>query len=129
MKLPFRQPSAPQPPATGAAEAAAAKAAKGPVVTPKSFGSDQDKPSRREMIVRAGAAAGVLVGGGLIGRAFWDHGGFGQENASGARQVRDYQAGFRADTHFAELAIARSPQRLALSNEPPLTPEILVQNA
>ena len=87
------------------------------------------RPSRREMLVRGGAALGVLAGSAAIGRAVWDKGGFGVGSAEGARQVRDFRiASARKETQFAELAIARSP--LAKTpGEPPLAPLQLVRNA
>jgi len=82
------------------------------------------------MIIRAGTAGLVLAGGGLVARGLWDRGGFSQETAVGARQVRDYRLGTAsADKTFAELAIARSPVRIVGSDEAPLTPEVLVKNA
>lgn len=99
-------------------------------VAPQPWGSDQDKPSRREMLVRAGTAAGVLGGAALMGRALWDKGGFGAEAAEGARQVRDYRLGDAAkDKTHAELAIARSPKREDGSDEGALAPDVLVKNA
>lgn len=64
-------------------------------------------PSRREMLVRAGAAAGVLAGSAAIGRLVWDQGGFAQNNGEGHRQVRDYRLGDN-DAEFAELTIAKA---------------------
>jgi uncharacterized protein (DUF362 family) len=65
------------------------------------------RPSRREMLVRLGGAAGVLAGSALIGRAVWDKGGFGVAAGAGARQVRDYRI---SDTRpqWAELVVART---------------------
>jgi uncharacterized protein (DUF362 family) len=92
-------------------------------------GSDRAHPSRREMLKRVGAAAGVLAGSAALGRVVWDRGGFGVGTAEGARQVRDFRvASARADASFAELAIARSPKRES-AEEKPLTPEELVTKA
>src|SRR5262249_44596646 len=88
-----------------------------------------ERPSRREMLVRTGAALGVLAGSAAVGRALWDKGGFGVGTAEGARQVRDFRvASARKETQFAELAIARSPLATS-SQEPPLAPLQLVRNA
>jgi uncharacterized protein (DUF362 family) len=83
--------------ATGSPDGAA-----GPRVSPYFY-----RPSRRELLTRFGAAAGVLAGAGALGRAAWDHGGFGASQASGSQQVRDYRLTSGA-TEFAELAIARA---------------------
>ena len=68
-----------------------------------------DRPSRRDALVRLGSAAGVLAGAALLGRAAWDKGGFGLAAEVGARQVRDYRVanGPRAGNPLAELVIAR----------------------
>ncbi len=64
------------------------------------------RPSRREMLVRLGSAAGVLAGSAVLGKLAWDKGGFGVAAESGARQVRDYRI---TDRHpeWAELVVAR----------------------
>lgn len=65
-----------------------------------------ERPSRRDMLVRLGATAGVLTGSAVLGRAVWDKGGFGAETSTASRQVRDYRLKDRAP-EFAELAIAK----------------------
>jgi uncharacterized protein (DUF362 family) len=66
------------------------------------------RPGRREVLQRVGAAAGVLGGAALLGRAVWDRGGFGVAGGEGARQVRDYRdPSVLKDSRFAELAIAK----------------------
>ncbi len=67
---------------------------------------DVARPSRRDMLVRAGTGTAALVGAGLVGRAAWDRGGFGAAESKGARQVRDYRISDRSN-QFAELAIAK----------------------
>lgn len=71
----------------------------------------ESQPSRREMLVRLGSAAGVLAGASVLGRAVWDKGGFGLAAETGTRQVRDYRVAGAAhgagQEEFAELAIAR----------------------
>jgi len=52
------------------------------------------RPSRREAIVRAGKALGVLAASALVARRFYDHGGWNVTRAQGTREVRDYR---RAD--------------------------------
>lgn len=64
-------------------------------------------PSRREMLVRTGTAAGVLAGAAVLGRGVWDRGGFAQASGEGTRQVRDYTLKDNA-ADFAELAIAKA---------------------
>ncbi len=69
---------------------------------------DLARPSRRELLLRAGAAAGVLGGSALVGRLLWDRGGFGVAAGEGARQVRDYRdPDGQKDLRLAELAIAK----------------------
>jgi uncharacterized protein (DUF362 family) len=67
--------------------------------------------TRRDMLVRVGAATGVLAGTAALGRAVWDQGGFGVETTGGSRQVRDYRL-TRSHNETAQLAIARSPKEL-----------------
>lgn len=65
------------------------------------------RPSRRELITRVGAAAGVLAGSALVGRAVWDKGGFGAATSTGVRQVRDYRLRDPGTPELAQLAVAR----------------------
>jgi uncharacterized protein (DUF362 family) len=74
------------------------------------------RPSRREMIKRVGAMAGVLAGAGGLAYARRDWGGFGQSTGDGVRQVRDYRLRDR-DNENAELAIAKTKQGEAASAE------------
>lgn len=67
-----------------------------------------EHPSRREMIKRVGAAAGVLAGSAVVGRLVWDQGGFAQSTGEGTRQVRDYTLK-DSPADLAELAIAKAP--------------------
>jgi uncharacterized protein (DUF362 family) len=92
--------------------------------------ADVARPSRREMLVRAGAAAGVLGAAAIGSRLVWDRGGFGVAESSGARQVRDYRIAERDAVH-AELAIARAPAKDAADDSPhaTATPEQLVRRA
>jgi uncharacterized protein (DUF362 family) len=79
--------------------------------------------SRREALVRLGAAAGVIAGSAALGRALWDKGGFGVAQSSAARQVRDYRVKAK-DAEHAELAIAKP-----VDGAPPPSPEQLVKRA
>jgi uncharacterized protein (DUF362 family) len=95
----------------------------------------RENPSRREMLVRLGAATGVLAGAAAIGRAVWDKGGFGAAEGTGARQVRDYRVS-DASREFAEIAVARTSipgKRVegqpVKEEEPPATAEQLVRRA
>ncbi len=91
---------------------------------------DVARPSRREMLVRAGAAAGVLSGAAAVSRFAWDQGGFDVARSSAARQVRDYRHVERDPDH-AQLAIARAAPKEAGddSPHPTVTPEQLVRRA
>jgi len=85
------------------------------------------RPSRRELLVRAGTTAGVLAGSAALGRLVWDRGGFGADMTGGSRQVRDYRLkdGSSATAELAQLAIARGPK---IQITPP-TAESLVRAA
>jgi uncharacterized protein (DUF362 family) len=93
-----------------------------PKPPPASSVAAPDRPTRREVLVRAGKAAAVLAGASVLGRLAWDKGGFGLAAGEGARQVRDFRI---ADPGkgFAELAIARGVEGEAS------TAEALVQRA
>ena len=52
------------------------------------------RPTRREALVRAGKALGVIAGASLLARARYDRGGWNVDDTRGAREVRDYR---RAD--------------------------------
>jgi uncharacterized protein (DUF362 family) len=68
---------------------------------------DMSRPTRREMLVRVGQAAGVLAGAAVLGRLVWDKGGYGLAGGEGARQTRDFRVADSVHDH-AELAIARA---------------------
>jgi uncharacterized protein (DUF362 family) len=87
------------PPPHAAAEGLSAPAS---VVSPYFY-----RPSRREMLLRLSSAVGVLGAAGGLGRAVWDHGGFGASQSTASQQVRDYRLKFAEDA-FAQLAIART---------------------
>jgi uncharacterized protein (DUF362 family) len=85
----------------------------------------RESPTRREALVRIGAAAGVLAGASVAGRALWDKGGFGAVEDTALRQVRDYRvAGGPAATERLELAIAKGSKDGA-----PVKAEDLVRRA
>jgi uncharacterized protein (DUF362 family) len=76
-----------------------------------------ERPSRREMLKRVGATAGVLAGAGLLSKLAYDRGGFGAATSNEARQVRDYRLKDRAANDLAELAIAKGKADEAVSAE------------
>ena len=47
-----------------------------------------DRPTRRELLKRVGAAAGVLAGSAVVGRAVWDKGGFAALQEAGRWELR-----------------------------------------
>jgi len=84
----------------------------------------RELPSRREMLVRAGLAGGVLAGTAALARLRWDRGIFAQYQAQGARQIRDFRP---KDAGPLDMAIVRG-----LSSDPNLphaTPALLVEAA
>lgn len=83
------------------------------------------RPSRRELIKRVGATAGLVAGSAVLGRTIWDQGGFGAATGTGARQVRDYRLRDRI-ADVAELAIARG---VAKDGAPPPQAADLVRRA
>ena len=90
------------------------------------------RPSRREMLVRVGAATGVLATAAIGGKLVWDKGGFGASTGDGSlRQVRDYgMPSARKDTRFAELAVARgAPKEEEGKDGVAVTPAELVKRA
>ncbi|MEZ4409462.1 MAG: DUF362 domain-containing protein [Polyangiales bacterium] len=63
------------------------------------------RPTRREALIRAGKALGVLGGAALIAKARFDRGGWRVDDPRGAREVRDYR---RADHGGpSDFAVAR----------------------
>ena len=82
-----------------------------PVSPAPATGSDghNERPSRREALVRIGSTAGVLVGVSALGRAAWDEHGSALAAESRVRKVRDYRVSdpSHAQDGFADLAIAR----------------------
>ncbi len=92
--------------------------------------ADVARPSRREVLTRLGATAGVfgtVAAGAMLAR---DAGGFDVTQSSEARQVRDYRVTER-DAEHAQFAIARAPPKDAGddSPHPTSTPEDLVRRA
>ncbi len=77
-------------------------------VHPWDAGLPRVRPSRREMLTRVGATAGVLAGASFVGRAVWDRGGFGAHTGEGDRQVRDYRV--KDASLAADLVISRGPK-------------------
>lgn len=73
------------------------------------------RPNRREALLRAGKALGVLAGAGLIARYRYDRGGWNARPAEGAREVRDYRRADRggpSDFAVAHGAEGASPAAL-----------------
>ncbi|HXX68522.1 MAG TPA: DUF362 domain-containing protein [Polyangiaceae bacterium] len=91
---------------------------------------DVARPSRRELIVRAGGAVGVLGASAAVSRLLWDRGGYDVARSSAPRQVRDYRVVER-DAEHAQLAIARAPAKEAADDSPhaTATPDQLVRRA
>ncbi len=86
----------------------------------------REEVTRREALGRLGAAAGVLAGASVVGRALWDHGGFASTQSAAARQVRDYRvAPGDTTSDRLELAIAKG----AVGGGDPPKPEDLVKRA
>lgn len=70
--------------------------------------SHDDRPSRREMLLRAGKAAAVLAGSALTARGLYDRGGWSLARASGRREVRDFR---RRDTSGpSDFAVAHAAE-------------------
>lgn len=78
---------------------------KGPAAPPRE--TPREPVSRREMLTRVGATAGVLAGAAAVGRMVWDKGGFGAAAGDGQRQVRDFQVKGEGPL---DIAIARGPK-------------------
>jgi len=72
-----------------------------------------DRPSRREVIQRLGAAGFVLGSAAALGRLRWDHGGIDVHRAEGARQVRDFRLKGGAG-ELPELVVAKNVRDPAL---------------
>jgi uncharacterized protein (DUF362 family) len=87
------------------------------------------RPSRREIVKRIGMSAGVLAASAALGKLTWDHGGFGAESSTAARQVRDYRLKDRSNNELAELAIAKARGAEGDPELPPPTAEQLVRRA
>ena len=106
-----------------------APAAPGRILDPRDRVGYFEHPSRREMIKRVGAAAGVLAGSAALGRLVWDKGGFSQGTSEGVRQVRDYTLKGTGDgTELAELAIARAPKNLDVDPNVIVDPAVLAED-
>ncbi len=67
----------------------------------------RDRPTRREMIQRLGAA-GLVLGGAALGAGLrWDRGGFDVHRAAGDRQVRDFRLKGASAAPLPELVVAK----------------------
>ncbi|MFO0652764.1 MAG: DUF362 domain-containing protein [Polyangiales bacterium] len=77
------------------------------------------RPTRREALIRAGKAFGVLAGASLIARTRFDRGGWSVNSARGAREVRDYRVADRGGP--CDFAVAHGV--------PGTTPTALVEQA
>jgi uncharacterized protein (DUF362 family) len=83
---------------------------------------DVARPSRREALVRLGAAVGTIGAAAAVGRLIWDkRGSVGVVGAEEGRQVRDYRLKDRSGP--VELAIVKGKL------DAPPTPEALVRSA
>src|SRR3954471_1893368 len=67
-----------------------------------------DRPSRREVFQRLGAAGLAFAGAAALGRLRWDHGGIDVHRAEGARQVRDFRLKGAASLELPELVVAKN---------------------
>jgi uncharacterized protein (DUF362 family) len=67
-----------------------------------------DRPSRREVLQRLGAAGLTFAGAAALGRWRWDHGGIDVHRAEGARQVRDFRLKAPGTLQLPELVIAKN---------------------
>jgi uncharacterized protein (DUF362 family) len=97
---------------------------------PPTVSPDVARPSRRELMARAGTTLGVLGAAAALSRLAWDHGGFDVARSGAPRQVRDYRVVER-DAEHAQLAIARAPSKEPGddSPHPTATPDQLVRRA
>jgi len=75
-----------------------------------------DRPSRREVLRRLGAAGLTFAGAAGLGRWAWDHGGIDVHRAEGIRQVRDFRLKAASALELPELVIAKN-----LTDAPALT--------
>ncbi len=80
--------------------------------------------TRREVIQRAGIASGFLLGTAALARWRWDKGGFGQHEAEGQRQVRNFAV--KGDG-LLDMVVVRGHGEG--TGKPNATPEQLVQAA
>jgi uncharacterized protein (DUF362 family) len=78
------------------------------------------RPSRREALVRAGKAVGVLAASGVAARFAYDRGGWSVHTAAGAREVRDFRGHIGAGP--ADFAVAHG-------TDVGPTPTVLVSHA
>src|SRR5262252_3960079 len=66
-----------------------------------------DKPSRREVVQRLGAAGLAFAGAAALGRWRWDHGGIDVHRAEGTRQVRDFRLKAATRLELPEFVVAK----------------------
>jgi uncharacterized protein (DUF362 family) len=67
-----------------------------------------DRPSRREVFQRLGAAGLAFAGAAALGRLRWDHGGIDVHRAEGARQIRDFRLKGASRLELPELVVAKN---------------------
>ncbi len=75
--------------------------------------SENQRPTRREMLVRAGKTAGVLLGASALARWRFDRGGWNVDRSQGPREVRDYRVAAPAGT--SDFAVAHGVDGTAAS--------------
>lgn len=74
-----------------------------------------DRPSRREILIRSAKALGVLGASGLVAKLAYDRGGWDPHKAAGAREVRDYRiADHGGPSDFAVVRAAARAQADAM---------------